>query len=1221
MKPFDLLHTPLKGTNLIEAGAGTGKTYTIAGLFVRLILEAEFSADQILVVTFTKAATEELRDRIRHKLLKARTGFSEGTSSDPLIQALMNKNGNPVQTLQTIQDALIDFDKAAIFTIHGFCQRILHEHAFETGSLHNTELITDPARIIQEVLDDFWRKHLYNLPPELVNYAINTKKIAGPEYFLKLLEKARYPYIKIIPEIEKPELATLKEFKRVFKKLKHAWPDARETVQELLKHPALSGASYGSLKTYDQTSGLSRRDIKVLAMLDQMESFVHKKSTGYPLFKGFEKFTASQLRKSTQFNHQFPSHEIFSICDELQQKGALLEYEMEEYILFLKADLFKLFNTELSKRKKINNIQFYDDLLLMVLTALKENGNKVGNLLAKTIRQKYRAALVDEFQDTDAVQYEIFSRLFSAEDCVLFMIGDPKQSIYSFRGADVFSYMKASTKVDYKYTLLENWRSDPGLITAVNTIFSNVKRPFVYHKIPFEKGKPGHLPVSGSKPPSPSLKLWILPSNGKKPINKTDAVYWITEAICTEILRLVSSGDSRNTPGNIAVLVRTNRQAQLVKRSLSGRNIPAVLYSTGNIFDSDEAMQMERVLASIAAPGSNRLIRSALVTDMMGVTGKELDSAQKDPLWWENRHIKFRQYHQIWNSSGFIRMFRKFMVEEGVKERVLSLPDGERRLTNIVHLSEIIHQFSIEKRVGLTGVLKWLSQQRNPLSPRLEEHQLRLESDELAVKVVTIHKSKGLEYPIVFCPFGWESALIKDQEIIYHETDAARRLTLDLQSTENHRHLALAQNELLAENLRLLYVALTRAKTMCYLVWGRINTAQTSAMTYLFHDLAYDTNVHKADDIVGTLSRRFTALSDEEFMADLKNLANKSEGTIELDVIPSKSEGQYILQTLKKEKLSCRNFKGNIDKTWKVSSYSALLLRQAPDLELPDHDIYRGSLLSAENDFSQLQHTFDYPEQAETVRKKNIYSFPKGTRAGLFFHDLFEHVDFTETRAENLKPLVTRKTQKYGFDLSWEKEVIDLIQKVVSIPLLPDSEDFVLSAIPSENRINEMEFYFPLNPVGPQDIKEIFAEHGSIHIGTDFPDRLDRLRFSPASGYMKGYIDMIFQHKEQIYLLDWKSNYLGDQIEKYDEASLVDTMKEDFYILQYHIYTLALHQYMQLRQPDYRYERDFGGVFYVFLRGINQRQGARYGIFRDFPNPELILKLGQALIPGFEKTT
>ncbi|NIA03555.1 MAG: hypothetical protein GWP12_03350, partial [Nitrospirae bacterium] len=294
--------------------------------------------------------------------------------------------------------------------------------------------------------------------------------------------------------------------------------------------------------------------------------------------------------------------------------------------------------------------------------------------------------------------------------------------------------------------------------------------------------------------------------------------------------------------GDIAVLVRTNRQAQIIKKSLLSKRIPSVLYDTGNIFDTHEAREMERILSSIAEPANNRLFKTALVTDIMGVSGQKIDSADSEPLWWEIKHDNFMDYSLLWNRYGFIRMFRKFMSKEKVREQLLAFPDGERRLTNLLHLAEILHQESVEKKTGITGLIKWLSEQRNTPILEPETHQLRLESDEHAVKIITMHKSKGLEFPVVFCPFSWGGSLIKDQEIIFHDNDN-KELTLDLGSSEKSIHLAFARNELLAENLRLLYVALTRAVKRCYLVWGRFNTAETSGLEVLRADDIYSPGV------------------------------------------------------------------------------------------------------------------------------------------------------------------------------------------------------------------------------------------------------------------------------------------------------------------------------------------------------------------------------------------
>ncbi|MCP4373308.1 MAG: hypothetical protein GY797_35155, partial [Deltaproteobacteria bacterium] len=780
--------------------------------------------------------------------------------------------------------------------------------------------------------------------------------------------------------------------------------------------------------------------------------------------------------------------------------------------------------------------------------------------------------------------------------------------------------MKAASSADDKYTLFENWRSKPGLITAVNTIFSNVKSPFIFDKIRFGKAEPAKKPdvKPGVKPNIQNdkqdalLKLWYLKSKGEKPVNKSDAVLMIANAVSGEIAGITSHANHPVRSGDIAVLVRTNRQAIIIKDSLSKRNIPSVLYSTGNIFDSDEAMELERVLSGIAEPGNERQLRSALVTRILGVSAKELDSMENRLQGLEPWMLKFREYFKIWNNHGFIRMYRLFMSQEAVKKRILSLDDGERRLTNLLHLSELLHNESEEKKVGMTGLIKWFSEQRDPSTPRLEEHQLRLESDELAVKIITIHKSKGLEFPVVFCPFCWESSRIKDKEIVFHEMNKNKSLTFDLGSNEIDKHITLAQNELLAENLRLLYVALTRAKELCYLAWGRINKAETSAMAYLLHDLLEDKNIVITDDIVGEIQKRFNRLNDDELFADLKFISDQSNGTIALSFVPTERDLKYKPLFEKEKNLFYRKFKGKIARNWKVSSYSALVSGQLKDDELPDYDALNQSQQSQLGSYTDFQ----IKEKAdETVN--DIFSFPKGARAGIFFHDILENLDFTEGASQIRKSLVKEKLTEFGFDLKWEKTVCDMISNLISTPLLENKKSFVLSSVENVNRINEMEFYFPLKTVTPQKLSKIFFDHGGISVPSDFPSRLEKLSFMPSEGFMKGYIDLIFQLSGRFYLVDWKSNYLGNHIEDYSKDSIDETMNKDLYILQYHIYLLAIHQYLRLHIPKYSYESDFGGVFYIFLRGMDKSCGPQFGVYNDLPGSDLIDALGQELIPDF----
>jgi len=1215
MKKFDVINTPLTGTNLIEASAGTGKTYAISGLFVRLIVENHFTADQILVVTFTKAATEELKERIRKKLIQAKEAFIKGASKENFINELVQKTDHHKQAADRLQDALVDFDRAAIFTIHGFCQRILHENAFETQSLYDTKLITDEKSLLLEIAEDFWRKELYKQSAEFINYVLKSKKLNGPEDFLKLLYMAKTRDIKIIPDIKKAKIKNLEVYQEAFKRLKLRWNDSRDEVIKLLNDPSLKANIYGRLK--------------VISLSDQMDHFTAPKSTGFPLFDKFINFTTAKINKSTKKNQNSVFHEFFNFCDELYLIYSNLENEFFHYLLFLKTQIFEYAKFESNKRKKKKNIQFYDDLLYNVRDALRQNGKGGKNALASSVRQKYKAALVDEFQDTDFIQYEIFTRLFSSKESSLFMIGDPKQAIYGFRGADIFSYMKAALTADVKYTLFENWRSNPGLITAVNTIFSNVKLPFIFDEIIFDKAEPAKKPdfkpnVKPDVKPdikndrqNALLKLWYLKSKEKKPVNKSDAVMLIANAVAGEIARITSHTDHPVQSGDIAVLVRTNKQAKIIKNSLSKKGIPSVLYNAGNIFDSDEAVEIERVLSAIAEPGNERRLKSALVTRIFGVSAHELDSAKNMATGLETWMASFREYFKVWSRYGFIRMFRLFMTREEVKKRILSLDDGERRLTNLLHILEILHKESEENNAGMTGLIKWLSEQRDPLTPRLEEHQLRLESDELSVKIITIHKSKGLEFPVVFCPFCWESSLAKNKEIIFHDINRNRNLTFDLGSNEIEGHTALAQNELLAENLRLLYVALTRARELCYLVWGRINKAETSAMAYLLHDLFHDKNIVKTDQIVSELKERFIRLENEEIMEGLKRISDRSNSAIELSLMPGANDLKYKSVTEKDKKFICRKFKGKIDWTWKVSSYSSLVSGQIPDDELPDHDAFNKSPQHQTGKYIDFQSFTRQFEQSDLTEKNDIFSFPKGARAGIFFHDILENLDFKEDASQIRESLVKGKLQEYGFDLKWENTVCDMISNLISTPLLEDQKGFVLSSVESANRLNEMEFYFPLKTVTPQKLSKVFSDHGGIRIPSDFPSRLEKLSFMPSEGFMKGYIDLIFHLSGRFYLVDWKSNYLGNHIEDYSKDSIDETMNKDLYVLQYHIYLLAIHQYLRLNIPKYSYESDFGGVFYIFLRGMDKSRGPKFGVYKDLPSPDLIYALGRELILDF----
>jgi exodeoxyribonuclease V beta subunit len=1220
MIPFDLVTSPLKGAHLIEAGAGTGKTYAIAGLYVRLILERALPVREILVVTFTLAATAELKDRIRRKLRDALEAFINQDSEDDFLQKLVLLCPDPAarkEASERLRAALRDFDEAAIFTIHGFCRRMLHEHAFESGVLFDTELVTDQRRLKQEIIHDFWRTRFYEALPELVGYALSQG--FSPASFLSGTGNISLnPDIRVLPDGASPSPAAMRASLAVFhgavSDLHALWPAAREEVREKLQDQAFKANIYNQ-RTADR---LVKAMDEWLAVKDIL------------LFEGFKKMTPEAIAKAVRKNAVPPEHPVFNICATILEKAGVLHCELDQHLLSLKADLIKTLRTELPIRKQKHNILFFDDLLLKLREALEKQG---GGTLATVIRNQFQAALIDEFQDTDPIQYAIFHAIFGREDHTLFLIGDPKQAIYSFRGADIFAYMQAAEDIKAGYTLDQNWRSEPGLIAAVNALFSRAAKPFVYKEISFRPAQAA--PMAGrdiltinGKQEAP-FECWFIPAGrfaeGSKPLPKEAARSLIAGAVAAEISRLVQMGRERRAligqkpleEGDMAVLVRTHREARLIQRALQALRIASVLASEENVFDSREARELTRILQGIAWPAHENLLRGALATDMLGAGPDALERWLNDDAGWSIRLETFRQDHDLWETRGFMRMFRTLMAREDVRSRLLSFPDGERRLTNLLHLAEILHQESLARKLDSKQLLQWLTEQLNGEGrERRDEHLLRLESDAHAVKILTIHKSKGLEYPVVFCPFAWGSSRVTREPFSFHDETRNRELTLDLGSADVSAHRPWAERELLAENCRLLYVALTRARHRCYFVWGRINKTGSSAPSYLFHADKADIREGWEENLIGELEKRVETLTDQDMQQDLAHIAAESGGTIRLQEIPATPGIPLLPRPDTLETSTCRKFQGYIDPTWKVASYSLLVSAPAALIERPDRDALTAPSPTPASELpTQSPPAPRWTGMMDRGNQRSIFNFPGGARAGILIHDIFEKFDFTEKNPVVIRRLIAEKLRISGFDGQWEETLTGMLQNVAACPLpLPAASEagcdptFTLSGISMSARLNELEFYYPLQMLSRERMSDLFGKDELKET------RLERLNFSPVRGFMHGFIDLVFQHGGRFYLVDWKSNILGPGIADYGPDALRKAMETHFYVLQSRLYAVALAQYLALRLPDYQYETHFGGIYYLFIRGMDPAWGPEYGVHAERPDRRFMERLGGLLI-------
>ena len=885
MIELDHLRIPLSGMNLIEASAGTGKTYAIACLYLRLLIEKDLSPEQILVVTFTEAATKELRGRIRNQIRNAVRVIDGAETKDTFLTGLsnnINENGpGRIKAREKLDRALNSFDIASIFTIHGFCLRALKENAFESGSLYDTELVTDQTALLQEIVDDFWRMRFFSDSSPLLKYTL--LKGYSPETFMGFVKgMLSNPKMKVIPRFSADEIAAIEEKCHAsYDKARKDWREHREEIEEIIRND----------KGLSRAAGAYRADL-LPELFKGMDAYVAGDNP-FDLFPVFSKFSTSGIAKGTKPTGTAPVHPFFDRCEELQNN-------IDARFLALRWELVLFCTERLPILKREKNIRYFDDLLNTLYQAL--NGES-GMAFSASLRKKYRAALIDEFQDTDPVQYDIFRNIYARTDCPLFLIGDPKQAIYSFRGADIFAYKQAAEDVaeDKRFTLTGNWRSSPRLLAALNTIFTNENKSanaFVYdwisyHPVTSGRQNSGKLPLCPFDEAAP-LQIWFMPPGADGgPVNVGKANAIVPPAVAGEIVRLLQEGaagkavidDHPLFPGDIAVLVRSHRQAGYIQEALRNRGIPSVMHSDMSIFATDEAKEVCTLLSALADPRSEPKVRAALVTDILGRSGDDIARLLDDEPAWENCLFKFREYHQSWTDRGFMVMAHSMLAREEIRGRLLRHPDGERRLTNLLHCFEVIHRKAHEQRLGIEGLVTWFGE-RVSAEDASEEYQIRLETDEKAVKIVTVHVSKGLEYPIVFCPFMWGGIKDNDEVVAFHD---GLTLVKDFGSPAYDSNRIVSQKEMLAENLRLLYVAVTRAKYRCYLLAGKIaakskiSRPETSSLAYLFHASA---ETRMSDNPVSLLAGEVSMLPAETMQDQLRVFQEKGDGTISVARLP-----------------------------------------------------------------------------------------------------------------------------------------------------------------------------------------------------------------------------------------------------------------------------------------------------------------------------------------------
>ncbi|MHB1226219.1 MAG: exodeoxyribonuclease V subunit beta [Desulfurivibrionaceae bacterium] len=1190
---FDPLLIATNGVQLIEASAGTGKTYSITSLYLRLLLERRLTVEQILVVTFTEAATAELHERIRTRLRTAVQGFQDQDGgADSFLCQLIARSSNPEADRRLLARAVSDIDKAAVSTIHGFAHRVLQQHALETGLLFDLELTGATHRLVQEIADDYWSAFFYALDHRLASLV---QQGVSPVQLRSLTQEAiRHGDFAIDGEIPaEEELTALRqEYCRLYTEARGCWQEQRESLARYFAQAEGLTASFKTLLA----NGLLDRLADFFAQ-DEPVAFGVPRHTqllgGENIFQPDGKvFTATALKKGVMRDNPF-----FGVWSRLVARAEGMGARSQARFL---VGAVRYIRAELPKRLLAGQQQSFDELLTGLDRALR---GEQGAALAQAIRSRFPVSLIDEFQDTDPVQYSIFRTIYGQGGKeALFLIGDPKQAIYGFRGADIYAYLEAAGQADSeKHTMTTNWRADRKMVAALNALFGALARPFVDGRISYAQvaARPGaedlwHSPSLGSPP----LQFLTLPEGlcgvkGKRLVKK-QLLALIPDLVAGDIAGLLAGdtriGERSVRAGDIAVLVRTNTQAAEIQAALRSRGINGVLQSKASVWASTEAQECLRLLAAVAEPGNEHLLRKALATTMLGFTGNDLDRLNQAESELYALMGRVAAWQEIWRKNGVMRMLLAAWQEHSVTGRLLVLEDGERRLTNLRHLGELLQEMESRNHFSPEMLVDWLSQTITA-GESGEEAELRLESDEDAVQLVTIHRSKGLEYPIVYCPYLClgGSGTSKQPFVSLHDPEGGWQGKIVLFPDDAAR--TLASGERFAEELRLAYVAITRARHGCHVFWAPVSGYDSSALAWLLHgDLASAGEPGNPE----TLQEQLKGCTGQELLARLQARAKASEGwqlrPLHLVPVPAGKAAKLDVPP----PLVCRVPNRTLKQVWRIGSFSHLTAQSGHDPgEREPEAVTEGVAASPE---------MEIPSASQLP----LAQFPKGPVAGNFFHSLFEKISFQTESPAQLREQVREQLLFYGYPELWLAPVCRAFGEVLKTPLRA-TDVFCLADIGDDQRLIEMPFTFPVGAGLGEDASlsaELLARPFIDHpqgIPAGYAESLRALRFIPLRGFLKGFIDLVCVVNGKWYLLDYKSNHLGVSRDDYAREKLPAAMGHHHYFLQYHIYTVALHRYLSRRLPGYGYERDFGGVLYLFFKGMHPDSGSEFGVYADLP--------------------
>ncbi|WP_313219796.1 exodeoxyribonuclease V subunit beta [Stenotrophomonas sp.] len=1188
------LALPLEGVRLIEASAGTGKTFTLATLFTRLVVEKGWRIGQILAVTFTDAATQELRKRIRERLALAaqlveRAPSEQDSPEVVLTRVILHRQlalgeETPAALARRLQTAADEIDLASIFTIHGFCTRVLREHALESGHTFDPPTLLPSERALHEELAaDLWRVHandpatvdaltwLWSSPEALAGDlatlikplpllpARPTHSVDDPAPQLRLAAAALAEAIETQAEDAQAQIATAFD-RKVF--------DGRRA-----KRPSFDKA-FGELFAGRSAQHWPRGDKSHLGKLLPVQLLAFCKD-------GME--------------GQCPASPLFDALQAWWHAADAREQWLRQQATAFLHDLRDEARARLAELKRIGRVQTYDDLIDGVADALDGPHRAT---LVQQLRAQYAIALVDEFQDTDDRQWGIFQRVFGDSqetreaglEPALFLIGDPKQAIYGFRGGDIHTYLKAKRQADAAPALDRNFRSRPAVLHAIEALYANAgERAFLEADIAFEPVHPGSTRVDADflrdGIPAPGLTVRVLHNTEAGDLKADPSRQQASDACVAAIHQIL--GEARQgrallrdvpvQPGDIAVLVRSHKEATRIQQALGAVGIPAVAAGKQSLYATPEAHELRLLLLALLQPADEGRLRAALSTVLLGEDAEAIDALEREGDAQRSFQVRLLEWRERWQRGGPFAVIADLCAEHA--ERLLGLLDGERRLTNYLQLGELLQQ-AAGQTLGMHGLLDWLQVQMAHADQNDEQQLLRLESDARRVQIITLHKSKGLEYPLVFLPFvgiGGGAPNTEANCTVYANGRRELHWKLDKDDSWSAASTRSAQEQE-AEDARLLYVGLTRAEHALWIAAGDLAGLAKTRLAPMLSNIA--------------------ALRDHPDIAVI-------EGPVETRPAQLAFEREGELPPV-------RALTRRVPHDWWVYSFTQLAHADA------GHDTDAAATevpAPAADEPAGVDLSLDAEQPA--VPLEEIDPRFMGSRFGNVLHDALENTDFAlwggwhagqpapGEEAEVLR--ASLRVEGYA-----EQDLDDgvamltaLVGQTLTVPL---PEGGALHDLPADARRAEIEFHFAMQPTAVPALLALLHAHGLVRDRHGFGTR------RRLEGLMTGKIDLTYVRADRWYVLDYKSNRLPS----YDAARLTSAMQHSEYDLQALIYTVALHRWLRFRLgAQYDYTRDMGGIRYLFCRGLDAGRDDSPGLYAHRFDPALVDAL-DALFAGGE---